>query len=73
MAESGVTSEGLKTTLVEKLQATHVEIEDRSGTSSVTYSLPRLFLLTLADRRLRSKIFCSDRFSAICPKDVVSS
>jgi hypothetical protein len=31
--ESGVTEEGLKATLIEKLQATHVEIEDMSGWS----------------------------------------
>jgi hypothetical protein len=31
--ESGVTGEGLKATLIEKLQATHVEIEDMSGSS----------------------------------------
>ena len=32
MAESGVTAEGLKTKLVDVLQAIHVEIEDMSGT-----------------------------------------
>jgi hypothetical protein len=31
--ESGVTEEGLKATLIEKLQATHVEIQDISGSS----------------------------------------
>lgn len=31
MANSGVTPEGLKATLAEKVQATHVEIEDMSG------------------------------------------
>jgi hypothetical protein len=31
MADSGVTPEGLKATLAEKLEATHVEIEDMSG------------------------------------------
>jgi hypothetical protein len=31
--ESGVTEKGLKATLIEKLQATHVEIEDMSGSS----------------------------------------
>ncbi len=30
--ESGVTEAGLKATLTEKLEATHVEIEDMSGT-----------------------------------------
>jgi hypothetical protein len=31
MAESGVTEAGLKSTLAEKLEATHVDIEDMSG------------------------------------------
>ena len=31
MADSGVTPEGIKATLREKLEATYVEIEDMSG------------------------------------------
>ena len=35
--ESGVTEAGLKTKIVEVLQATHVEIEDMSGISAPPY------------------------------------
>src|SRR5271166_5817551 len=38
--ESGVTEAGLKATLTEKLQATHVEIEDMSGTSFLPCAPP---------------------------------
>lgn len=47
--ESGVTEEGLKATLVEKLQATHVEIEDMSGSSCATpFFSPRSHCLPCA-------------------------
>lgn len=38
---SGVTAQSLKSTLIEKLEATHVEIEDMSGTQILNKRLQR--------------------------------
>jgi hypothetical protein len=67
MAESSVTEEGLKAALVEKLQATHVDIEDMSGNSSmIPRTLLQALLLILIDRRLRSSLFRSNCLPTVC-------
>jgi hypothetical protein len=65
--ESGVTEASLKAKLVDLLQATHVEIEDMSGT---TTPLPLLRRHLTSFRRLWPSILCCYSLSSIRKEDV---
>jgi hypothetical protein len=69
MAEaSGVTEAGLKATLVEKLQATYVEIEDMSGTSPPILHISQ-FPTNHPQRRMRRRILRHNRLPHFPKKD----